>query len=49
VLGALLGQVTLSRSDIEFILIGIGLVSVVPIAIELLRALHRAYASAPGV
>ncbi|MFI6267192.1 DedA family protein [Micromonospora sp. NPDC051006] len=49
VLGALLGQVTFVRSHIEFILIGIVLVSVVPIAIELLRARHRAHASAPGV
>ncbi|MCO1593684.1 VTT domain-containing protein [Micromonospora sp. RHAY321] len=49
VLGALLGQVTFVRSHIEFILIGIVLVSVVPIAIELLRARHRGHTSAPDV
>lgn len=41
VLGYFLGQVAFVRSNIEFILIGIVLVSVVPIGIELLRGRRR--------
>jgi membrane-associated protein len=38
VLGALLGQIPFVKSNIELILIGIVVLSVVPIAVELLRA-----------
>jgi membrane-associated protein len=41
-LGYFLGQVAFVKSNIEFILIGIVAVSVIPIAIELLRARRRA-------
>ncbi|MFI5911701.1 DedA family protein [Dactylosporangium sp. NPDC051541] len=42
VLGYFLGRIAFVRDNIEFILIGIVVVSVVPIAIELLRARARA-------
>jgi membrane-associated protein len=41
ILGYFLGQVAFVRSNIELILIGIVAVSVVPVAVELLRARHR--------
>jgi membrane-associated protein len=41
VLGYFLGQITFVKSNIELILVGIVVVSVVPIAIELLRARRR--------
>ncbi|KAB1916279.1 DedA family protein [Micromonospora sp. AMSO31t] len=41
ILGYFLGQVTFVKNNIEFILIGIVVVSVVPIGIELLRARRR--------
>jgi membrane-associated protein len=41
VLGSFLGQVPFVKSNIEFIFIGIVVLSVVPIAIELLRARSR--------
>ncbi|WP_426514752.1 DedA family protein [Dactylosporangium sp. McL0621] len=41
-LGYFLGQIAFVRSNIEFILIGIVALSVVPIAVELLRARARA-------
>jgi membrane-associated protein len=41
-LGYFLGEIAFVKNNIEFILIGIVLVSVVPIAIELLRARRRA-------
>ena len=41
VLGYFLGQVPFVKSNIEFILIGIVVLSVVPIAVELLRARSR--------
>jgi len=41
ILGYFLGQVTFVRSHIELILVGIVVVSVVPIAIELLRSRRR--------
>jgi membrane-associated protein len=41
VLGYLLGQIAFVRSNIEFILVGIVAISVVPIAIELLRARRK--------
>ncbi|MGW4946894.1 DedA family protein [Actinoplanes sp. NPDC004185] len=41
ILGYFLGQVAFVRSNIEFILIGIVVVSVVPVAVELLRARRR--------
>jgi membrane-associated protein len=41
VLGYFLGQIPFVKSNIEFILIGIVVLSVVPIAIELLRARSR--------
>jgi membrane-associated protein len=41
VLGYFLGQIAFVRDNIEFILIGIVLVSVVPVAIELLRSRRR--------
>jgi membrane-associated protein len=41
-LGYFLGQVAFVKSNIEFILIGIVAVSVIPIAIELVRARRRA-------
>lgn len=42
VLGYFLGQVSFVRSNIEFILIGIVVVSVVPVLVELIRARRRA-------
>lgn len=47
VLGYFLGQIAFVKSNIELILIGIVVVSVVPIAVELLRARSRARRS-PG-
>ncbi|MFC4148703.1 DedA family protein [Micromonospora mangrovi] len=41
VLGYFLGQISFVKSNIEFILIAIVLVSVVPIGIQLLRSRHR--------
>ncbi|MGC4890562.1 DedA family protein [Micromonospora sp. DT227] len=41
-LGYVLGQVAFVRNNIEFILIGIVIVSVVPIGVQLLRGRHRA-------
>jgi membrane-associated protein len=40
-LGYFLGRIAFVRDNIEFILIGIVVVSVVPVAVELLRARHR--------
>jgi membrane-associated protein len=40
-LGYFLGQIAFVRDNIEFILIGIVVVSVVPVAVELLRARRR--------
>jgi membrane-associated protein len=48
VLGYYLGRVTFVRSHIELILIGIVVVSVVPIGIELLRARRRERRAAAG-
>jgi membrane-associated protein len=49
ILGYFLGQVTFVKSNIELILIGIVAVSVIPIAVELLRARRRAgRAEVPG-
>jgi membrane-associated protein len=45
ILGYFLGQVAFVRSNIEFILIGIVVVSVIPVAIELLRSRSRRRAS----
>jgi membrane-associated protein len=42
ILGYFLGQVAFVRSNIEFILIGIVLVSVIPIGLQLLRTRRRA-------
>jgi membrane-associated protein len=42
-LGYFLGQVAFVRSNIELILIGIVVVSVVPVAVELLRARRRSH------
>jgi membrane-associated protein len=42
VLGYFLGQIAAVKSNIEFILVGIVLVSVIPIGIELLRGRRRA-------
>ena len=42
ILGYFLGQVAFVRSNIEFILVGIVVLSVLPIGAELLRARHRA-------
>jgi membrane-associated protein len=47
ILGYFLGQVAFVRSNIEFILIGIVVVSVIPVAIELLRGRRRAAAAGP--
>jgi membrane-associated protein len=44
ILGYFLGQVAFVRSNIELILIGIVLVSVVPVAVEVLRARRRSQA-----
>lgn len=44
VLGYFLGQIPFVKSNIEFILIGIVVLSVVPIAVELLRARSRSRA-----
>ena len=44
-LGYFLGQVAFVRSNIELILIGIVVVSVVPVAVELLRARRRSRAA----
>ena len=41
VLGYFLGQIAFVRYNIEFILIGIVVVSVIPVAIELLRSRRR--------
>jgi membrane-associated protein len=41
ILGYFLGQVTFVKSNIEFILIGIVVVSVIPIGVELLRGRRR--------
>ncbi|GAA2556390.1 hypothetical protein GCM10010435_28820 [Winogradskya consettensis] len=41
ILGYFLGQIAFVRNNIEFILIGIVLVSVIPVAIELLRSRSR--------
>jgi membrane-associated protein len=46
VLGYFLGQISFVKSNIEFILIAIVLVSVVPIGIQLLRSRRRAATSA---
>lgn len=43
VLGYFLGQIGFVRSNIEFILLGIVLVSVLPIGVQLLRARRRAH------
>jgi membrane-associated protein len=40
-LGYFLGQIAFVRDNIEFILIGIVVVSVVPVVVELLRARRR--------
>jgi membrane-associated protein len=45
VLGYFLGQVAFVKSNIEFILIGIVLVSLVPVIIELVRGRRRARGS----
>jgi membrane-associated protein len=45
VLGYFLGQIAFVKNNIEFILIGIVAVSVIPIAIELLRSRRRARVS----
>jgi membrane-associated protein len=42
-LGYFLGQVGFIRSNIEFILLGIVAVSVVPVAVELIRARRRSH------
>ncbi len=42
-LGYFLGQIAFVKSNIELILIGIVVVSVIPIAIELLRGRRRAH------
>ena len=42
ILGYFLGQIAFVRSNIEFILVGIVVLSVLPIGAELLRARHRA-------
>jgi membrane-associated protein len=47
VLGYFLGQVAFVRSNIEFILIGIVALSLVPIAVELLRSRRRVHADQP--
>jgi membrane-associated protein len=47
-LGYFLGQVAFVRSNIELILIGIVVVSVVPVAVELLRARRRSRAAVAG-
>lgn len=47
-LGYFLGQVTFVKNNIEFILIGIVVVSVVPIGVELLRARLRGRRSQAG-
>ncbi|MBY8874164.1 VTT domain-containing protein [Micromonospora sp. PLK6-60] len=44
VLGYFLGRIAFVRANVEFILIGIVLVSVLPIAVQLLRSRHRAAA-----
>ncbi|MFJ9840875.1 hypothetical protein ACIRYZ_10455 [Kitasatospora sp. NPDC101155] len=46
VLGYFLGQIPFVRDNIEAILVGIVLVSVIPVAIELLRARRSGTASA---
>jgi membrane-associated protein len=47
-LGYFLGQVAFVRSNIELILIGIVVVSVVPVAVELLRARRRSRTAEAG-
>ncbi|MEV0154014.1 VTT domain-containing protein [Micromonospora sp. NPDC050686] len=49
VLGFFLGRIAFVRANIEFILIGIVVVSVLPIAVQLLRSRHRAAARQQGV
>jgi len=48
ILGYFLGQIAFVRDNIEFILIGIVVVSVIPVAVELLRSRRRAKSPAPG-
>ncbi|WP_444948051.1 DedA family protein [Micromonospora ureilytica] len=48
-LGYFLGRVTFVRSNIELILIGIVVVSVIPVAVELLRARRRSRGAAADV
>ncbi|MBL7260233.1 DedA family protein [Paractinoplanes lichenicola] len=47
ILGYFLGQIAFVKSNIEFILIGIVVLSVIPIGIELLRARRRARSGRP--
>jgi membrane-associated protein len=47
ILGYLLGQIAFVRTNIEFILIGIVIISVIPVAIELLRSRRRAKVPSP--
>lgn len=47
VLGYFLGQIAFVKSNIEFILIGIVVISVVPIGIQLLRSRRHAAQAAP--
>ena len=49
ILGYFLGQVAFVRDNIELILVAIVLVSVVPIAVELLRSRRRARRAEPGL
>ena len=48
ILGYFLGQVAFVKANIEFILAGIVLVSVVPVAVEVLRARRRSRDTAAG-
>jgi len=48
VLGYFLGQVAFVRSNIEFILVGIVLLSVIPIGVELIRSRRRARRDVPS-
>jgi membrane-associated protein len=41
ILGYFLGQVAFVKSNIEFILVGIVLVSLIPVVVELLRGRRR--------
>jgi membrane-associated protein len=47
ILGYFLGQIAFVRTNIEFILIGIVVISVIPVGIELLRSRHREKAPSP--